>query len=148
LIVIIAISLSGPGTPAATILGITTTAQITVTVTFRSAGGVLSYRDFTSDSRSLYATTFTNCVGSLSGSILSLSSDTGQGTAGSITVNISFPTYLAAAGLSAILKINVVDVNLAVPLSGALVHAATPAVPVNGVTPLQKIACSNVYQTG
>jgi hypothetical protein len=36
--------LARPGTPAATTLGIVTSAQLTVTVTFLSSLGVLSYR--------------------------------------------------------------------------------------------------------
>jgi hypothetical protein len=43
-------TLARPSTPAATVLGITTSTQLTITVTFRSVFVVLSYRDFTLDS--------------------------------------------------------------------------------------------------
>jgi hypothetical protein len=141
-----AASIARPGTPAATILSIVTSTQLTVTVTFRTASGSTTSQVFTSDSRTVYNPSYVNCVGSLSaGGLLSLSSSSGAGTAGSVTILVSMPSYSAAAGLSGSITIPVVDVNTAISLSGALVHSVTPAVPVTAALPLAQFACTGAY---
>ena len=141
-------SLARPGTPAATTIGLPTSTQITVTVTFRSALGVLTYRDFSADSRTVFNTSFVSCAGSLSSALLSLSTSSGVGTAGSVTISVTLPSYAAASGLSGLLSIPVVDVNTAVPLQGSLVHSMTTSVVVSAATPLAQLACTGVYQSG
>ena len=141
--------LARTGTPAATTLGIATSTQITVMVTFRSALGVLTFKDFTLDSRTFYTANFVNSSGTLSSSAtLSLTSSTGMGTAGAVIVAVSMPSYAAAAGLTQSILIPVVDVDTAVPLQGSLVHSVTPSVPVSLSAPLAKLSCTGVYQTG
>ena len=138
-----------PDTPAATALGILTSTQIHVMVTFRSALGGLTYKDFTLDFRTNYTTYFVNSTGLLSSSaVLSLTNSSGLGTAGSIIIEVNMPSYAAAAGLTGTLNIPVVDVNTAIPLQGILVHSMTPSVPVTSSIPLAKLSCTGVYQTG
>ena len=138
-----------PSTPAASVLGVVTSTQLTVTVTFRSATGVLSYVAFTTDPRTVYTANFTNAAGSVSASgLVSLSSSSGVGTAGSVSVVVSMPSYSAAAGLSGILNVPIVDVNTAVALTGSLVHTMTTSVAVSASTPLAPLACTGVYQGG
>ena len=138
------VSVARPGTPAATVIGLPTSTQLTVTVTYRSSAGVLSTQDFTSDARSVYTASFTQATGSVSSSgLVSLSSSVGAGLAGSVTIVVTLPTYQAAAGLNGSLTIPVVDVNSLVPLSGLLIHTSTGAtVPVTAATPLRKVACT------
>jgi hypothetical protein len=136
-----------PSTPAATTLGIAASAQLTVTVTFRSASGTLSYVVFTTDVRTVYTPSFTGCTGTVSaGGLLALNSATGAGTAGSVTISVAMPSYAAANGLTGTITIPVVDVNTAVPLSGSLVHSVTAAVPVTAQLPLAQFACTGVYR--
>ena len=138
-----ATSIARPGTPAATVLAITTSVQLTVTVTFRSSLGLLSYKDFTVDSRTAYASNFTNAVGVISPTAqLSLTTSAGAGAAGSVTIVVSFPSYSAAAGLTGTIILNVVDVNSAVPLQGLLLHSMTTSVPVTASTPLSPLSCT------
>ena len=142
-------SLARPGTPASSTLGIATSTQITVTVTFRSAAGAISYKVFSTDPRTVYNTSFVNCVGTLSGSaLLSLTSASGVGSAGSVSVTVTLPTYSSAFGLSGNIVIPVVDVNTAIPLIGSLVHTMTTSVPVSAVNPLSQLACTGVFQSG
>ena len=142
-------SLARPGTPAAATLGITTSTQLTVTLTYRSVTGILSYRDFTADPRTVFSASFVRASGAVSSSgFLSLIPNSDIGTAGSVTIDVTLPSYAAAATLSGSLTIAVVDVNTAVALQGSLVHAMTPSVPVTASTPLARIGCSNLYQSG
>ena len=141
--------LARPGTPAASTLALPSSTQLIVTVTFRSSVGVLSYRDFTADTRTMYTATFVQSVGSLSSSaLLSLTSSSGLGSGGSVTISVSMPSYAPASGLTGTLVIPVVDVNTTVPLQGSLVHAMTPSVPVSSSSPLKQIACTGVFQSG
>ena len=138
-----ATSIARPGTPAATVLAITTSVQLTVTVTFRSSLGLLSYKDFTVDSRTLYSSNFSNAVGVISPTaLLSLTTSAGAGAAGSVTILVTLPGYSAAAGLSASLVLAVVDVNAAIPLVGNLVHSMTPSIPVTASFPLSQLSCT------
>jgi hypothetical protein len=141
-----AASLARPSTPAATTLGIATSTQLTVTVTFRTASGSITNQVFTTDSRTVYNPSYVNCAGSLSSDgSLSLTSNSGAGTAGTVTISVSMPSYAAAAGLSGSITVPVVDVNTAIPLSGSLVHAVTPTVPVTSSFPLAQFACTGAY---
>ena len=142
-------SLARPSTPASTTLGFPTSTHLTVTITFRSSMGVLTTRDFTTDARTMYTSSFINCVGTTSGSgLVSLTSSSGLGTSGSVNITVTFPSYSAASGLSGSITVPVVDVNAAIALSGTLVHAMTPSVPVTSGTPLAMIACTGEYQLG
>ena len=135
-----------PGSPAATTLGIPSSTQLTVTVTYRSTTGGLSYKVFTTDKRTVYSTTFLAASGTLSSSaLLALNSSVGAGTAGNATVVVTLPTYSAASGLSGVITISIVDVNSAIPLSGLLVHTMTPSVLITAATPLSQIACTGYY---
>ncbi len=141
--------LARPGTPAATTLGVATLTQLIVTVTFQSAMGSISTKDFTLDPRSVFTVNFVNSTGSVSSTaLLALTSNLGFGSAGTVEVVVTMPSYVAALGLSGSVVIRVVDVDISVPLQGALVHSMTPAVPVASTTPLSKIACTGVYQDG
>ena len=141
--------LARAGTPAATTLGISTSTQLSVTVTFRSNLGELTYKDFTLDPRTQYTTNFVRATGFLSSSaVLSLTSSNGIGTAGSVNIGVTMPSYVAVAGLTGMLDILVVDVNAAIPLQGSLVKSMTSSVFVNSSTPLAQLSCTGVYQTG
>jgi hypothetical protein len=136
-------SIARPTTPAVTTLGIGTSAQLTVTVTFRAASGTLSYIPFTSDARTVYTPSYSSCTGTVSvHGLVALDSATGAGTAGSVTVSVTMPSYSAATGLTGSITIPVVDVNTAIPLTGSLVHSDTPAVPVTAQLPLAQFACT------
>ena len=138
-----------PFTPAATSLGIPTSTQLTVMVTFRSSVGALSYKDFTTDARTLISINFINSTGTLSSNaVVSLISSSGINSAGSVIIRVTTPSYNAASALSGELTLVVVDVDTSVPLGGNLVHSITPLVPVNFLTPLSPISCSGMYQNG
>ena len=136
-------SLARPGSAAATLLGISSSSQLIVTITFRSPQGSLSEVDFTSDSRTHFNISFYNATGQLSsGALLSLNSNFGANSAGRVLIEVTIPTYSAAVGLDQSLWIPIVDVDNSVPLRGSLVHLMAPTVPVNTSTPLAQIACT------
>ena len=142
-------ALARPNTPAATILSFASVTQLSVTVMFRSNLNVLSYLDFTSDPRTVYNSVFENCTGSVTGNgELSLSSSSDLGTAGSVTITVTMPSYSAASRLSGSLTIPVVDVDTSVPLSSTLVHSTNPSVLVTSSMPLARIACTGQFQLG
>jgi hypothetical protein len=138
-------SIARPSTGATRVSpAIPTSTILAVTVIFRTASGGTTSKVFTTDPRTVYNATYVNCVGSFTFSTarLALSSIFGNGTAGSVIISVSMPSYAAAIGLSRTITIPVVDVNTAIPLRGPILHSSTPSVPVNFALPLAQIACT------
>ena len=142
--------LARPGTPAATALFLPTSASLVVTVFFNGTGGTVTSTDFTADGRTVYTPTFASCGGAVSATgQLALAPSSGAGAAGAATVAVSFPSFAAAAGLSASITLPVVDIDASVPLQAALVHSApASASRVSPAAPLSLIGCTSAYQTG
>lgn len=95
------------------------------------------------------ATGYTTPATGSSGGVVVLNSTTGAYTAGTATTCVSFPTYAAAASLSACVSIVVADLDPAVLLysSVGFGNVNSPYL-VNASFQLNPIACTGVYETG